>query len=129
MTDGIESVTTAALGLALDAASLRQQVIAANIANANVAGYVPMTVTFEAQMEDARRDMAGRGVLDKASLAGIAPRIEPATDTGPMGLTPQVMLDVEVSRMAQNAVQYQALARGLSKHYAILSAAVNDGRK
>ena len=129
MIDGIEGVTTAALGLALDAASLRHQVIAANIANANVAGYVPMAVSFEAQLADARRELNGRGHLDMSSLQGIAPRVEAVMDSGPLGLEPKVMLDVEISHMAQNAVQFQALARGLEKHYAILSVAVNDGRK
>ena len=42
MTDGIEAVTRSALALALDAASLRQQAIATNIANANAVGYVPL---------------------------------------------------------------------------------------
>ena len=49
MTDGIEAVTRSALALALDAASLRQQAIATNIANANVIDYVPQRVSFEAQ--------------------------------------------------------------------------------
>ena len=116
MTEGIEAVTTTMMGLALDAASLRQRVTAANIANVDTAGYVPMKVSFEAQMADVRRSLSGSDRLDSASIEAMQPRLEPA-------------LDVEVANMAQNAVQYQALVKGLTKHYAILSSAVSDGKK
>jgi flagellar basal-body rod protein FlgB len=45
------------------------------------------------------------------------------------GLSPKVLLDLQVARMAQNGVHYQALVAGLTKHFAILSTAVSDGRK
>jgi flagellar basal-body rod protein FlgB len=129
MTQSIEAVTSAALGLALDAASLRQQAIAANIANANSSDYVPLGVDFEAQLEDARRGLQSRGRMDMSDLAGVSPRLVAASQTGALALSPKVMLDVEVSHLAQNAVHYQALVKGLSRHYAILSIAVNDGKK
>ncbi len=127
MTEGIEAVTTTMLGLALDAASLRQQMTAANIANAETAGYVPMKVSFEAQMADIQRSRGNAGQLDSALLDAMQPRVEPAFDAA--GLPTKVMLDVEVANMAQNAVQYQALVKGLAKHYSILSIAVSDGKK
>jgi flagellar basal-body rod protein FlgB len=128
MTEGLEAITTAALGLALDAASLRQQAIAANIANADTAGYVPLRVSFEAQLEDARRAMESHGFLDAASLADVEPTVE-SVEPDASGLPPKIMLDVEVAEMARNAVHYQALLKGLSRHYAVLSAAVSDGKK
>jgi len=128
LTDGIEAITSAALGLALDAASLRQQAIAANIANAGSVDYVPLTVSFEAQLEDARRSLEAQGHLDAASLAGVQPRLE-AVPLDASGLPPRVTLDGEVARMAQNSVHFQALVRGLSKHYALLSAAVSEGKR
>lgn len=129
MTDGIEAVTTTALGLALDAASLRQQAIAANIAQADVEGYVPMAVDFEGQLQEAWRESNGHRLLDPSALAGAAPRLRADTDTAMLGLSPKVLLDMQVARLAQNGVQYQALVAGLTKHYAILSTAVSDGRK
>ena len=129
MTEGIEAVTTAALGLALDVASLRHQVISANIANANVVGYAPQSVDFESQLDEARRDLDGGNRLSSSSLSDVIPRLSLALDTNPLGGTPKVMLDVEMAHLAQNGVQYQALVAGLSKHYAILSAAVGDGKK
>lgn len=127
MTQGLESITTTALGLALDAASLRQQAIAANIANANTSGYVPLRVSFEAQLDEARRTLRDRGSMDPFALAGVKARLEPVPGTG--GQPAAVKLDSEVASMAQNAVHYQALARGLSRHLAILSTAASDGRK
>lgn len=127
MTEGIEAATSAALTLALDAASMRQQAIAANIANANVTGYVPQRVSFETQLEDARRSMAQTGRLDPVSLGQVQPRLEPAVDR--FGSSSSVQLDVEAAEMARNAVHYQALVKGLSRHFSILSMAAGDGRK
>jgi flagellar basal-body rod protein FlgB len=128
MTEGIEAITTAAVGLALDAAALRQQAIAANIASAGVEGYTPVTVDFESQLEEARSALESRGRLDAASLSGVRPALETAP-LDAMGLPPKVSLDMEVASMAQNSAQYQALVRGLAKHYAMLAAAVSEGKK
>lgn len=127
MTDGIEALTTAALSIALDAASLRQQTFASNIANANALDYVPQRVSFESQLEELRRGLAGSGRLDASALREVVPRIEQALDA--RGLPTQVQLDVEAAGMARNTVQYQALVTGLSRHFAILSMAASDGRK
>lgn len=128
MTEGLEAVTTAALGLALDAAALRQQAHAANIANASTPGYAPLRVSFEAQLEEARTSLAWSGRLDPGDLEGVAPALqETARDSG--GLLPQVQLDVEVAAMSQNAAQYQTLLKVLSRQYALLTAAVSDGKK
>lgn len=128
MTEGIEAITTAALGLALDAAALRHQAISANIANVETEGYVPLRVSFEDQLEDARQSLDSRGRLDASSLSGVQPKLESLAATS-LGVPTKIMLDVEVADMTANAVQYQALIKGLSKHYAILSAAVTDGKK
>ena len=127
MTDGIETVTRSVLALALDAASLRQQAISANIANANTSGYVPQRVSFEDQLVDARRGMAQTGRVDAFALGDVRPRMESVVDS--QGVPAQVQLDMEAADMARNAVQYQALVKGLSRHFAILSMAAGDGRK
>lgn len=129
MTDGLEAVTSTVLGLALDAASLRQQAIATNIANANVAGYVPLSVSFETQLGDARRTLAAGRMLDASALNDVAPRMELDTDSRSGSLSTDIALDAEVAHLAQNAIQYQALAKGLAKHYALLSMATSDGKK
>lgn len=127
MNQGMEAITVAAIGLALDAASLRQQAIATNIANANTPGYAPLAVSFEDQLEDARRALRTHGRLDAAALAGVQPALQHAP--GLNGLPARMLLDVEAANLAQNSVQFQALLKGLNRHYQILSSAVSDGKK
>jgi len=127
MNEAIESVTRSALGLALDAASLRQQAFAANIANANVGDYQTRRVSFESQLDDARRGLAQNGRLDAASLSQVRPHLELATDAS--GAAQPVQLDAQAVEMARNAVHYQALVKGLTKHFSILSMAASDGKK
>jgi flagellar basal-body rod protein FlgB len=128
MTEGIEAITSAALGLALDAAGLRQQAIASNIANANVDGYLPLSVNFDAQLDDARQALNASGRLQAGSLVGVAPRLEQGIVRGTFGRSTGVQLDVEVAHLAENGLQYQALVKGLSKHYEMLTLAVKDGK-
>jgi flagellar basal-body rod protein FlgB len=127
MTEGLEAITTAALGLALDAASLRQQAIASNIANHATQGYVAQKLDFGLQMEEARRVLQANGSIDTFALAGVRLQLEPVLDA--QGQPAKVQLDEQVADMAQNAVQYQILARGLNRHFAILSMAANDGKR
>lgn len=128
MTDAIELITTAALGLALDAASLRQQAIAANIANASAVDYQPVAVSFEVQLEDARRALESQGRLDAASLAGVRPRLEPVPPDA-NGLPAKVSLDLEMAELSRNAVHYQALVKALSRHLSLLAEAATEGKR
>lgn len=127
MPQPIEATTTQALGLALDAASLRQRAIAANIANHATEGYVPMKLDFASQMDEARRALDAKGALEPGSLAGVQPRLVPALDS--QGRPEKVKLDAEMAAMAENAVQYQALARALGRHLSLLAIAAQDGKR
>lgn len=127
MTQSVEATTTATLAFALNAASLRQQAIATNIANAHTLGYAPQRVDFASQLEDARRSLEARGSLDPLTLASV--RLQVESHPGADGARPDVQLDMETARLAENAVHYQALLKGLSRHLSILSIAVSDGRR
>lgn len=127
MNEGVEAVTTRALGLALDAAVLRHQVTATNIANAQTVGYVPHRLSFEEQMADAARDLASRGALDARALDNLQMRLVPSLDAG--GQAQPVQFDAEMVELSRNAVHYQALIKGLSRHLAVLHEAAADGRR
>ena len=127
MNNGIESVTSSLLSLALDAASLRHQAISANIANIQTQGYVPQRVSFEAQLVNAQRSLKEQGFVDPMALSGVRARLEPAL--GADGQPSAIELDSEVAQMAQNAVQYQALVKGISRHLSLLMSAASDGKK
>ncbi len=122
----IEAITTAAVALALDAATLRHQAIAANIANHGVDGYVPFKVSFAAEFNE-QSAAAGTARLDARALSAMTPQLVPVLDAN--GLPAKVKLDAEMADMAQNAVHFQALARGLSRHLSILATAASDGKK
>jgi len=117
MSQSIEAVTTASLSLALDAATLRQQVIAANIANANVPGYTAKTVSFDTVMANASGGLQGT-TLD----AHVVPR------RGADGSPQSVQIDGEMAELALNQLQYQTLVAGLNKQLSVLSIAIADGK-
>lgn len=123
----VETVTTAALSAALDAASRRQALVAANIANAAAEGYVPQRLSFEARLEDARSVVRERGFLDAAGIESLRSLAQlPAEATS--GAT-GVQLDTEMAELARTAVQFQALVQGVTRHLAMLALAAADGRK
>lgn len=127
MPQPIGNVTTAALALALDAAALRQQAIASNIANVNTPGFAPLAVNFEEQLAEARRTLQSGRALDGHELAGVQPQLHAVRSEA--GVTPAVQLDVEAAHLAQNSMQFQVLLKALSRHYGLLSSAVSDGKK
>jgi len=117
---GIDSVTTAAVTAALDAASLRQQAIATNIAHASVAGRAAERVRFEAAWTAARDGTAG------PSMA-LASRTEPLLDAD--GRPVAIQLDREVAALAENTLHYQTLVRGLTRHLGLLASAASEGKR
>lgn len=127
MNESLEAVTTQALAVALDVSAMRHQVLALNIANANTSGYVPQRLSFDAHLEAAARDIQSRGSIDPQILRATTMRLEPVLDA--QGHARPVHLDSEMAEVARNAVHYQALVKGLSRHLSILASAAGDGRK
>jgi flagellar basal-body rod protein FlgB len=125
MTNLTEAVTVDLVRLALDAASMRQQAIANNIANANTAGYVPARVSFESQLDAVRRTLQQNDRLSADMLYGIRPVIEREQAAGTQG----VAIDMEAVKMTENATHYQALLKALSKHFSIMGTAINNGKR
>ena len=123
----IESLTTAVLSTALDAASLRQQVISANIANAGRSDYVAQKVSFEATLNEMMlRSDSSRSSSERSPIE-LRMSIEP--DTAADGSTHAVQLDAEMGALAQNSVHYQALVRGLNKLMSVMASAVTEGKR
>ena len=118
-----EAITSAVMKLALDGAALRHQALASNIANAQTPGYAPLKVSFEGELGRARERLAA-GENPSAVLADALPQMT-AEQPG-AGALP---LDMQVAELAQNVVQYQALLKGWSKRMAILSVAINEGKR
>lgn len=118
-------VTFGALARALDAASLRQEAIASNLANANTPGYHRKDVAFSLD-PDAK---AGRATVmtrhdarhftgPRPDRAGVVPAL--VTDnTGAMRLDGNnIDPDAEAARLAETEVTYAALTQALSTQFA-----------
>lgn len=123
----IETVTTAALSAALDATARRQIVVAANVANAGTEGYAPLRLSFEAQWDEARSAMDGGRLLDERGLEAL--RELAALEPEAQEPAARVQLDVEMVDLAANAMRFQALLQGVSRHLSLLALAAADGRK
>jgi flagellar basal-body rod protein FlgB len=122
-----EAITVDMVRLALDAASMRHLAIAHNIANVNTAGFAPARVNFEEQMDGLRSALQAGEPLRADMLAGVRPVIQRGAPSLDADRT--AMLDMQVSDMAQNTVQYEALLKALGKHMSILSSAIAEGKR
>lgn len=122
----IDSSTTALLGMAIDAAAMRQQALAQNIANANTPGYRRIDVNFEERV-NALMDGDGQVRATAASeLASFRPYFQVAPADGGGN---DVALDTEVAAMAENTLRHQVLVKALSKHLALIGLAINEGKR
>ena len=125
MTQAIDNSTTRSLELAMDGVMLRQQTIATNMANAHTPGYVPVSVEFERSLRAAVDQMGSAGGDPGAALQPVfKPQIDPVT-----GAPASVRLDQEMAAMSQSVVQYEVLARSLSRELGLLSMAVTEGKR
>jgi flagellar basal-body rod protein FlgB len=105
------------VSLALDAASLRQQAIAANIANAGDPAYQRRGVSFEARL----RVAAAGSALANVSSAALQPRL--VNDNS------AAALDQDMAAMAGNTLHFQALLKALNAELELMGLAANDGRR
>jgi len=103
--------------LALDAASLRQQAIAANIANAGDPAYQRRGVSFE----DRLRELTASSTPQGAGTAALQPRLVNDNSTA--------ALDQDVAALAGNALHYQALLKAVNAELELMGLAASDGRR
>lgn len=120
--------TSLLVSLALNAATAKHYAIAQNIANANNEGYRPVRVDFDARLAFFKDRLLDRR-YDAAS-AGMLETLRPATATTVArgSETEKVRLDVEMAKMAQNTVYYQALLAAKGKLTSLLRTAITGGR-
>jgi flagellar basal-body rod protein FlgB len=118
------ALTVESVRMALDASSMRQRVIADNIANVNSVNHVRMRVVFEDKMAQALASAQGSQDIDAASLLADA---RPELEAVP-GPQTKVELDSEMVKLSENSLRYHALTRGLSRYFSMASAIVSGGR-
>ena len=121
-------VTSDMLLRSLDAAALRHNVLAANVANASNLQYQPLRVSFEEQLRLQQAQLLQRTdpAAARRALTSVRPEVEP--DPVYRDSAEHVRLDAEVSKLMQNAVYYEALLAAMNKNGSILRMAIREGR-
>lgn len=120
----VDNNTVGLLSLALDAAAMRQQAIAQNIANANTPGYQRIGVSFEDQLDQLRQAVRQGQLPPPASLASYQPVFQPVGAAGD-----GVPLEMEMAALSENTLHHQALLKALNKQMALVSLAINEGKR
>ncbi|RDU65720.1 flagellar basal body rod protein FlgB [Helicobacter didelphidarum] len=127
---------------ALDYRSLRQDIIASNMANVDTPSYRPKDVHFEDMLaEKTAQVFDGKSKSKVLKLAQVLPQhlpgLQPDRLTGSLFFRDghlarndgnSVDLDVETSEMGKNSVMYQALTSALKKHKGIFAYALDSGK-
>ncbi|MEA2267919.1 MAG: flagellar basal-body rod protein FlgB [Solirubrobacteraceae bacterium] len=117
----MELFDTTQLGLrqAISGAAQRQNVLAANVANANTPGYKPRDVDFHSALRSAFAD--GREAVESASP------VETTQTTVTRADGSGVDIDVEAAKLSQNALEYQALLQVSKGRSEIVKIAMGAG--
>lgn len=138
--DGLFGSTISLLGKSVDLRAKNQNLIAANIANADTPNYVPKALAFEEELQGALKGKDGgqranalphprhipvRGA--SSSVQSVAGRVieTPAKTPGKDGNA--VELENEMGRMAENQVMFNASVQLLSKKFEGLRTAIKGG--
>ena len=128
---------------ALDYRSIRQDMIASNIANVDTPLYRPKDVNFEQYLARENKKIFGTGKrsykleLAKTSNKHLDSKLLNKPDTATMFWRDghlakndgnSVDLDVETSELGKNSTMYSALTSALKRHKGILTYAIDSGR-
>jgi flagellar basal-body rod protein FlgB len=135
--DGLFNSTISLLGKSVDLRAKNQNLIAANIANAETPNFVPKALAFEEELQGALKSHSGgqrasslpnprhipvRGA--SSSVATVTGRVieTPAKTPGKDGNA--VELENEMGRMAENQVMFNASVQLLTKKFEGLRTAI-----
>jgi len=121
----------------LDFYALRHNLLSANIANAETPNYRAFDLVFKEQLKKVFSDKNLPLLLTDSRHISSKPKdiyeIKPvlvATSPLTLGLDGNfVDIDYQMSQLAQNTLEYQALVQMLIRKIAILRYAINEGRR
>lgn len=105
----------------LEASSLRQRVLAHNVANINTPGFKRARVEFE--------DHLARAVAAQQDPDAVQPEVVVETQSLGRPDGNNVDIELEMAQLAENQIWYAALTRQLSDHFARLRTVIHDGRR
>jgi flagellar basal-body rod protein FlgB len=103
---GLFDITQIALERALSGSTLRQHVLANNIANANTVGFKRSDVDFQSALAQAL-DSPSRATPSGIADLGFSAQTDPSASMRLDGNS--VDMDTEMAKVSENSVAYQAL--------------------
>lgn len=113
--------TTRILERSLEAASLRQRILAHNVANVGTAGFKRSRVEWE--------DQLALAMAEGQEPDAVRPKVEVDKDSLGRPDGNNVDIELEMTRMAENQIYYAALTRELSEQFSRLKMVIHDGRR
>ncbi len=127
MLESLSGATGRLAHLALDAAMVRHQVIANNIANADVPGYQTQRLDFEAKIRQFSEMVITRSAepMIIRELDGLKQRLV-SGDEFIVEADSQPQLDDELVALTENVLHYRALLEALSKRGDIIGMAIKE---
>lgn len=120
--------TTAALEKALEGQTLRQRVVANNIANVDTPGYRPQHVQFEGELQTALAADPEDAVATTERIERLQPQ-ERSDGTSLRRDGNGVDIEREMVDLAQSGLQHHVLVRLLSKRLQMLKTVATEGGK
>ncbi len=132
----ISDRTFAVLQRSLDLRQQKQQVIAANIANAETPEYAPRKMSFEADLraaiarpETQERQSNPRHIpVGATGISEVRGQIVKQRSSNPLGDRNGVSVDEEMLDLAENQLLYEAATQALKKKLSILKFAASGGK-
>jgi flagellar basal-body rod protein FlgB len=123
---GLFDITDLVLQRGLQGASLRQQVLANNLANANTSGFKRSDVDFHSALADALEQDAQTSSQSAVDGLSFAPKTDTQSTMRADGNN--VDFDEENSSLTENAVEYEALLTVARARMQMLKTAMGGGQ-
>lgn len=122
---------------ALDAAWMKNEVIANNIANVNTPGFKKSNVRFEDQMASAASEFQIGSMQKDSKFLPIgndirsisSPEITQESFTSGRKDGNNVDVDVEMAELAKNTIKFNAIISQISRQFNSIRTAINEGRR
>lgn len=132
--NGLSRHTSApAVRASLDASALRVKAIANNIANVNTPGYQRIEVSFESELRKALDPNVLKGAktdsqhmdIGRPDIGSIKPEAYRPNDPTLPGQVNNVDIDMEMAKLAENQILFQAGVKFLSERSQVLRSAIS----
>ena len=110
---------------ALDASSLRQELIANNLANVNTPGFKRQDVAFEAKLSHALSERKQPGSAGASAVEGVRPEVITQSGTSRRADGNNVDMETENVNAAINTLRYEALSQMVGGYFGGLKAVIS----